>query len=193
MCIEMKRRWLKYFLIIGMIIALTSPMIPMVFATEGDDDFTDSFPLQTFDSRMYVVSLNISEVFVVNVTAVADGEFDLFLFSTRPKENLVTREGYDPEIFNTVTGTTLAYDNSTGPFAEITYTPSNPNYTTALYYIQVVLIDRGPDSYNLVSTHDLELYFIPFIPGYPIWVIACVSVITFGLVFLKIKRRMIKH
>ena len=189
----MNRRWSKYLLIIGIILTLTSSMIPMVLATGGGDNYTDSFPLQTFDSRMYVVSLEIWENFTVNVTAVADGEFDLFLFSTRPKENLVSREGYDPEIFNNVTGTTLEYDNSTGPFAEITYTPSNPNYTTALYYVQVVLIDRGPDSYLLEATHEMQLYFIPFIPGYSIWIIAGVSVITFGLIFLKIKKRMIKN
>ncbi len=186
----MKQPWSKTLCCIGIILVLLSSMSPMVIATGGEGNYTDSFPLQTFDFRMYVVSLVINETFTVNVTAVADGEFDLFLFSTRPQESYVSRDGYNPEIFTAES--TLAFNDAPGPFSEISYTPSNPNYTIALYYVQVVLIDRGPDSYILEASHQMELYFIPFIPGYPIWIIAGVSVITFGFVFLKLRKRIIK-
>lgn len=171
---------------------LVSSISSIVFASGGTDYYTDSFPLQTYDFRMYVVSLEINDTLIVNVTSVADGEFDLFLFSTRPKQSYISREGYDPEIFNTVTGTTLAYDNSLGPVSMINYTPSNPEYPVALYYIQVVLIDHGPDSYILEANHIMELYFIPFIPGYSIFLVSGVSFLTLSAIFFHIRKRMIK-
>jgi len=191
--INMKWTWLKFIFLTACMVVFLSSMLITSQATEGSDTYTDSFPLQTFDFRMYVVSLTTNDTFIMNVTAVGDGEFDVFLFSTRPKASLVSRDGYNPEIFNNLTGTTLAYDNSTGKFSNITYSPSNPEYPVALYYIQVVLIDRGPDSYILHANFPLELYFIPFIPGYPILLVSGISLLTLSFIFFHIRKRMIKH
>ena len=89
----------KYILLFGSLLVLLSSAFLPVHASE-DPDYTDTFPLQTFDFRMYVVSLKLGDNLIVNVTSVADGDFDLFLFSTRPKEAFISREGYDLEIFN---------------------------------------------------------------------------------------------
>ena len=90
----------KYILLVAsMVILLFSGFIP-VQASEDPDSYTDTFPLQTFDFRMYVVSLKLGDNLIVNVSSVADGDFDLFLFNTRPKEAYVSRDGYDLEIFN---------------------------------------------------------------------------------------------
>jgi hypothetical protein len=175
----MRSNWSKSLIILYIAIVFTSPFLGTATAS-GGGYYTDSFPLQTFDYRMYVVSLNISQTFIVNVTAVADGEFDLFLFSTRPSQSYVSRnidDPYDPEIFNIATGTTLDFD-----------------IPVALYYIQVVLRANGPDSYILeANTEQMELYFIPFIPSYNLWIIVGVSASMVGLIFFSIKRRMIKH
>ena len=182
----------KYFLLVAsMVILLFSGFIP-VQASEDPDSYTDTFPLQTFDFRMYVVSLKLGDNLIVNVSSVADGDFDLFLFNTRPKEAYVSRDGYDLEIFNPEW--TLQYDVTPGnSISTINFTASDPNYPEALYFLQVVLIDRGPDSYILEANYTMELYFIPFIPGYPLYIIAGVSILTFGIIFFKKRKSMIKH
>ena len=182
----------KYLLLIAsMAVLLASAFLP-VHASEGDEYYTDTFPLQTYDFRMYVVSLELGDNLIVNVTSVADGDFDLFLFSTRPKEAYVSRNGYDSDIYNPEW--TLQYDNSSGlPFSSINFTAENPDYPVALYFVQVVLIDKGPDSYILEANHTMELYFIPFIPGYPIFLIMGISILTTGVIFLNKRKKMIKN
>ncbi|TFG18598.1 MAG: hypothetical protein EU530_08770 [Promethearchaeota archaeon] len=186
----MRRTTSKYILLAGTVLVLLFSAFAVVNASE-DPEFTDSFPLQTFDFRMYVVSLKLGDTLIVNVTSVADGDFDLFLFSTRPTEAYVSRDGYNSEIYNP--SWNLAYDNSTGtPFSSINFTADNPDYPNELYYLQVVLIDRGPDSYFLQANHKLDLYFIPFIPGYPIFTIVGFSFLTIGMIFFQIRKSMIK-
>jgi hypothetical protein len=182
----------KFILVIVSLLVLLVSSFVAVHATEGSDNYTDSFPLQTYDFRMYVVTLNLNDTLIVNVTSVADGDFDLFLFSTRPKQSFVSREGYDSEIYNP--NITLAFDNSTGvPFSSINFTANNSDYPVALYFVQVVLIDRGPDSYILKANHAMEIYFIPFIPGYQIFIIAGTSFLTVGVIFFLKRKNMINH
>ena len=181
----------KYILLFGSLLVLLSSAFLPVHASE-DPDYTDTFPLQTFDFRMYVVSLKLGDNLIVNVTSVADGDFDLFLFSTRPKEAFISREGYDLEIFNPEW--TLDYNVSVGlPFSSINFTADNPDYPNELYYLQVVLIDRGPDSYVLEANYPMELYFIPFIPGYPVFIVIGVSFLTVGIIFFHKRKSMIKR
>ena len=182
----------KFILVIVSLLVLLFSSFAAVNASEGSDYYTDSFPLQTYDFRMYVVSLELNDTLIVNITSVAEGDFDLFLFSTRPKESFVSREGYNDEIFNP--NLTLDYDISVDlPFSMINFTADNPDYPAALYFIQVVLINRGPDSYILEANHLMELYFIPFIPGFPVYVIAGVSILTVGVIFIHKRKSMIKH
>jgi hypothetical protein len=186
----MRRTTSKYILIAGTMFVILFSSFAAVNATE-DPEYTDSFPLQTYDFRMYVVSLLLGDNLIVNVTSVADGDFDLFLFSTRPTKAYISRDGYDSEIYNP--SWNLAFDNSTGtPFSSINFTADNPEYPNELYYLQVVLIDRGPDSYILESNHEMELYFIPFIPGYPVIAIVGVSILTVGVIFFLKRKSMIK-
>jgi hypothetical protein len=180
---------LKKILLIGTMFTLLFSSFAAVIASE-DPKYTDSFPLQTYDFRMYVVSLELNDTLIVNITSVADGDFDLFLFSDRPKEAHISRDGYDSEIINP---STLAYDMTQGgSFSSINFTAENPDYPDALYYLQVVLINNGPDSYVLEANHPMEIYFIPFIPGYPLYVIVAVSVLTIGIIFLNKRHRLIK-
>jgi hypothetical protein len=177
-------------LLIGTMFVLLFSSVAAVRASE-DTDYTDSFPLQTYDFRMYVVSLEVNDTLIVNVTSVSDGDFDLFLFSDRPKEAHVSREGYDTEIINP---STLAYDMTQGgSFSSINFTADNPDYPVALYYLQVVLIDNGPDSYELEANHSMELYFIPFIPGYSFYIIIGISLLTVGIIFSFKRKSIIKY
>ena len=188
----MRRTTSKYILLAGALLVLLFSSFAAVNASEDPEYYTDSFPLQTFDFRMYVVSLQLNDTLIVNVTSVADGDFDLFLFSTRPMEAYVSRDGYDSEITNPER--TLEYDVTQGsPFSSINFTADNPDYPNELYYLQVVLYDRGPDSYILEANQEMELYFIPFIPGYPILAIVGVSFLTIGVIFFQKRKSMIKH
>jgi len=120
--------------------------------------FQDAFPLQQFDSRFYICHLEASESITLDLKCAFKGEFDIFIFTNRPTETYVTPGGYDPQIFTN----SLTENISLGKYSHLEYTSPSAD----IIYIQIVLIDNGTDTYYLNSTKVLELYFIPFIPGF---------------------------
>ena len=72
--------------------------------------FTDSFTLQTYDTRFYVTNIGVSEVLDINLSAAFYGEFDIFLFPDRPVNTYLTQNGYDPQIFNLAIVSNISVD-----------------------------------------------------------------------------------
>jgi hypothetical protein len=120
--------------------------------------FQDAFPLQQFDCRYYVCHLGAAESITIDVECAFKGEFDVFIFSFRPITTFVSPSGYDPQIITL----SAAHNTSLGKYTHLEYTSPADD----IIYIQVVLIDNGTDTYYLNATKALELYFIPFIPGF---------------------------
>ena len=146
----------------------------------------DVFPLQTHDSRFYTLYLNENETIMVNVTAAYGGDFDIFLFLIRPTDTYVITGGYELEIFDLAE----TYNVDSGKFSEIQYKAENDT----IIYIQIVCISNGTDTFYLESRlsssrlWDLNLYFIPFIPGFPVEYIFVFAFIAFTLIYkLKLK------
>jgi hypothetical protein len=161
-----------------------------------------SFKMENLSSRSYVVPLNQSEIFYTEVTALYFGHFELYIIGERPKMNFVLADGsIEPWLLenalasNTTSSGPLEYDDEIKmKYGNITN--SYQNRTTlefqapwnGLFYLIIVLRQGGPDFFYMNSSHEMNPYFIPFIPGYPLEVvISVVSIFTF-LIIRKVRK-----
>lgn len=158
--------------------------------------YTEQFRLEQNNIRYYVTALNETQVWEVNLTSVYHGIFHLFLFDERPQKEYLTENGSLDSIiysecvaFNNtpVLIPSQSIENDTINLVSLSYTASN----NSLYYLMIALVGgTAPDTFILTSNSQIQAYFIPFLPGYPIeWMMICSS-IGFGI--LVIKRRKIK-
>ena len=162
----MKRKYLTV-----PILALMA-LIPMVsiFGFEYIDNINDGI------SVYFLVDLETGENIEINVTHTGDGNFTLFLFDSRPSQSYVNDDKtLNPIIFQVA----LNYSIDDNPY--INYTVSE----TKIYYIELILIDNGPDTFFLVSNIDeLTRYYLPIVPGYQIELVIVVFVLTTSLLLL---------
>ncbi|MHA1819810.1 MAG: hypothetical protein ACTSU2_10645 [Promethearchaeota archaeon] len=172
-------KWVKYVFIFYILINSLSWLIIVKgsasVASAESPVFKDSFSLQTYDSRFYITYLNASEILELNLSSKFEGRFDIFIYDERPMQTYVTLNGYDNRIFNV----SVAYNTSTSLEKSLVYNASKDGF----YYVQIVCIENGPDSYILQSNKELTLYFIPFVPGYsPVGLIISIFLSTIYLV-----------
>lgn len=142
-------------------------------ASQGDLEYEEIFRIEQGSTKFYVTSLNTSETWKINVTAAYEGVFYIFLFQERPLEDFITPDfTIDPRIYET----SVAYNNTPGLIydSELEYNLSNVymeysfNESVAqLFYLEIILVENGPDSFKIQSSKELQPFFIPFIPGYP--------------------------
>ena len=168
----MKRKYL-----IVPVLALMA-LIPMVsvFGFEYIDNINDGI------SVYFLVDLEMGENIELNVTHTEDGNFTLFLFGSRPTESYVNDDKtLNPIIFQIA----LNYSIDDNPY--INYTVSQ----SKIYYIELILIDNGPDTFFLSSNKDeLTRYYLPIVPGFQVELLILSSFLTVGLVLILYKRRM---
>ena len=66
------------------------------------------------------------------------------------------------------------------------------NYTAPsirLYYLEIIVVENGPDTFKLESNYVLQPYYIPFIPGYNIEIFASCAVFIVFLIYFKIRKQ----
>jgi hypothetical protein len=147
-------------------------LIPMVsiLGFEYIDNINDGI------SVYFLVDLEMGENIELNVTHTGDGNFTLFLFGSRPTQTYVNDDKtLNPNIFQVA----LNYSIEDNPY--INYTVSQ----SKIYYIELILIDNGPDTFFLRSNIDeLTRYYLPIVPGYQIELVIVAFVLTTGLLLL---------
>ena len=120
----------------------------------------------------------------ISVTHNENGNFTLFLFDKRPTEAYVTVDkSLDNRIFSNVNKSSLIDK----PY--INFTASD----TKVYYIEVILVGGGPDSYNLTCTEDLTRYYLPIIPGFQTELLLFSSILSVGLILILYKKKIKKN
>ena len=130
-------------------------------------------------SVYFLVHLNSTQSIEINVTHLLDGDFALFLFDRRPSESFVELDNtIDPRIF------TIAINYSLDDHPYIFYTVSE----STIYYIQLILLNNGPDTFFLNCDRELNRYYLPIIPGYYIEFILLGILISVSVVIF-LKRR----
>jgi len=162
------------FLSLGILVILFLIPIKFTIAFEHVDNVNEGI------STFFLTSLETGENIEVNVTHTGTGNFTLFLFDQRPNySHIKIDKTLDEGIFSIAINYSLA-DN---PY--INYTVSE----SKIYYIQVILLDNGPDTFFLESNHDLTQYYIPIIPGYPIPLFLSSCIITTGLILILYRKK----
>lgn len=138
-------------------ILLVLLLIPMTNALA----FTYIDNIKDGDYTLFLIDLQIDDNLELNVTHTGTGNFTLFLFNIRPEQTYVNNDGtLNLMIFNNPPS--VAYSLDDNPY--INYTATEPK----IYYIEVILVSSGPDTFTLTSNKDLTRYYLPIIAGFPL-------------------------
>jgi hypothetical protein len=133
-------------------------------------------------SVYFLINLNASQSIELNVTHLSVGDFVLFLFDQRPTESFV---GLDNTLDSRIFSAAINYSLDDNPY--LFHVVSE----TTIYYIQLILLDNGPDTFFLNCDRDLTRYYLPLIPGYQIELIVMSVLLSIGVVMI-LKRNRIK-
>ena len=134
-------------------------------------------------STFFLTSLDAGENIEVNVTHTGSGNFTLFLFDQRPIYSYVNLDKtLDKEIF----AVAINYSLVNNPYINYTVTESK------IYYIQIILLESGPDTFFLECNRELSRYYIPSIPGYPNYLKIALIFVMSGLLIFLYRRKILK-
>jgi len=134
-------------------------------------------------SVYFLTHLDTNQTIEINVTHTEDGNFALFLFDKRPTEYFINLDkSLDPRIFDVA----INYSIDDNPY--INYTATEPK----IYYIQLILIENGPDTFYLQCNSDLTRYYLPIISGYNINFLIISLVLVLGIILYRGKKKIIK-
>jgi len=143
--------------------------------------FTEPHYIHNGVSVYYLVSLNVTDNLIVNVTHGTEdgtGNFSTFIFNQRPTESFINFDNtLDPKIFYYA----IDYSLDFNPFI---------NYTALerrIHYIQVILLRNGPDLFLIQSNQNLTRYYLPVIPSFQISVL--IPLLAGGLIALPVLLR----
>lgn len=179
----MKRIKLGSFLLLLITGLFISTNIAQAQYFSAQISFREQFRLEEGTVRYYVASLNETSVWQLNCTSIYDGIFYLFIFDERPRESFIdpVTKNITAEMYNIAVAynNTPVYINSSVvedlqvAYIELSYVIP----TTGLYYMCVAIVENAPDTFSMESNFELQPYFIPFIPGYPVEWIGLISML----------------
>ncbi len=158
----------------------------LLFPITNSVAFTHVDYIKDGNYLFFLFDLNASENIEFTVTPEDSGNFTLFLFNRRPIQSFVKNDKtLNEKIFSHPA--TVAYSLDDNPYI---------NYTAPVdkvYYIEIILLDGGPDTFTLTCEKDLIRYYLPIIPGFQIRFIILALIFSIGLIGLVLyKKRRIK-
>ena len=162
----MKRKYLAITLLTLMTLIPTVS----VFGFEHIDNINDGI------SVYFLVHLEPGENIEINVTHNGGGNFTLFLYDSRPTESFINIDkSLNPNIFDVA----INYSLEDNPYINYTVEKSK------IYYIELILIENGPDTFFFYCNNDeLTRYYLPIIPGYQIGFLILTLILTSTLIIL---------
>ncbi len=178
----------KKITLIGLFIFLLVPVINTTAFTYIDN-------IKDGNYIFFLVDLEIDQNIELSITHDESGNFTLFLFNRRPSSSNVNNDKtLNGRIFNNPPTVAFNLDNS--PY--INYTALK----TDIYYIEIILVGGGPDTFYLTSTisykngtivdKDLTRYYLPIIPGFHLEYIFFSLTFTVGIVIILIRKNLDK-
>ncbi|MBA7570837.1 hypothetical protein ES708_12590 [subsurface metagenome] len=181
------------FLLLVFGLALVNFSVPIKPVAAEDNIYVDQYQLQQDATRFYVVNLTSDANWIVNCTAYYKGVFHLYIFDERPTDNHVLRDG---SLDASITDQAVAYNetpslifssNLNDTVNSVTLNYTAPSYK--LYYLEIIIVEKGPDTFRLESNFELQAYYIPFISGESRILVICSVFTTFLILFKIMKRR----
>ena len=157
-----------------------SLMLPILVVGAQEDLFTYQDRINTSNSVFFMNSMEEGDYIQVSLSAGGEGIFGVFLFHERPMETYVNFDrSIDPQIYDKA----IAYEIGSVNFIEYTANASK------IYYLQIILIEKGPDFYFIQCNRELSRYYLPLIPGYPLEILVFSSIFAIGMAYIMVKRR----
>lgn len=130
----------------------------------------------------FLIDLEIGDNLELNITHDGSGNFTLFLFSSRPVESYVKDDkSLNYKIFSN--SALVNYSLVDNPYINF----SAPE--TKIYYIEIILVSGGPDTFTLTANRDLTRYYLPIIPGFQLEILITTIIFSTGLVFILYKKK----
>ena len=163
-------------------------------SSSSETTFTEQFRLENASTRYYLASLEVNETWSINCTALFTGKFYLYIFQDRPEDSshMLKNGSVDSEILSialvyNVTPSQIFSEtlNETVFFTSLDFKAP----TETLYYLQIILIEGGPDTFILSSSVPFQAYYIPFIAGYPANMLLGIILISSGIFFQRIRKQ----
>jgi len=167
-------------------ILLVSFLMPITYTTAQTEEFSFQDKVTDTTTLFFLVALDKDQDsnLLISLTHEGQGNFNLFLFSFRPnKTNVNIDRTFNDEIF----AAALDYDKSDAPELNYTHTADS----AAIYYIQIVLLNGGPDFFTMESNLSLVRYYLPSLPGFPVEILMISSMISIGIIIIFIRKRKI--
>ena len=129
-------------------------------------------------SVYFLAHLNTNQTIEINVNHTGDGDFALFLFDKRPTESFIN---LDKSLNSRIFDVAINYSLDDNPYINYTALESK------IYYIQLILIENGPDTFYLQCNLDLTRYYLPIISGYSVSFIIISLVLVLGIILYRAK------
>lgn len=168
----------KKIILLGLFLFLLLPISNVSAFTHVDN-------VKNGNYIFFLVDLKENETVEIGLTHEESGNFTLFLFNRRPSESYVKDDNSLKEkIFNDPPTVDHSLDDS--PY--INYTTTIPK----IYYVEIILVSGGPDTYTLTCNKDLTRYYLPLIPGYQLEVLIFAFILSLGIIFIFYKKRINK-
>lgn len=185
----------KRGVVISIVFVICASMLVSTNIATGatDTTYTEQFRLENVSTRYYVASLEMNEIWSINCTGLFTGKFYLYLFQDRPEYSHMLENGsIDTEILNVaviynITPSAIFSDvlNDTVCSTSLEFKAT----TSTLYYLQIILVEGGPDTFVLSSSVAFQAYYIPFIAGYPGEFFLGIAMLSGGILVYQIKKK----
>jgi len=134
----------------------------------------------------FLFDLQVGNNTQISLNNEESGNFTLFLFNKRPSKSYVKSDkSLDNDIFSKSSLVDFSVDDN--PY--INYTSPD----TKIYYIEIILVGGGPDTYNLTilpKGYTVTRYYLPIIPGFRLEFILLSIVLALGAIFILSKKRL---
>ena len=167
----------KSTLVLTICLTLLCPFLSSVLAYRNVEKMSE------LRSSFFLVNLKQGDYLEVKVEALENGIFGLFLFDKRPEETNVNFDGtLEDELFTT----SIQYSMGENP--TLRFTAQEPK----IYYIQLILVENGPDTYILTSNLELTRYYLPQLQSYPIEILI-ISTFFITSILVLLTRKKIKN
>lgn len=159
--------------------------------------YTEQFQLEQSTARYYVATLHENDTWVLSCAAVYKGVFHLFIFDERPKADFFNEDG---QLDDEITKVAVAYNNTPIEIFSITLNDTISFISlefkaskSMMYYLEIACVQSGPDTFMLNSSHEIQPYFIPFIPGFPVDITLYFSLFTVCVIIVIRKNKQKKN
>ena len=133
----------------------------------------------------FLVDIEVGNNVEFNVTHEGSGNFTLFLFNQRPtKSNVKGDKSLNADIFNNPPA--IAFNLDDNPYINFTALESQ------IYYIEIILVGDGPDTFTISCTEDLTRYYLPIISSFRLEYIMLSLFFAVALIFILNKKKLRK-